>query len=184
MKNLTTIQKELRAPKNRKNSFGNYNYRNCEDILEAVKPKLVEYGSELTLSDDVIEVGGQLFVRATAKYSEGDECLAVSALAGIEMNRKSMDFSQSTGTASSYARKYCLNGLFLIDDTKDADTDEHKIEILVKEAIEEIGKADNELQLAVIFGKYQMIQENQRFLTELRIRKKQLKERASKNDAE
>jgi len=121
---LTEVQNKLKVPKNLFNNFGKYNYRNCESIMEAVKPILAEAGLTLYLKDDVIEVGGRIYIKATAVLSDEDSTIEVSALARESIEKKGMDESQITGTASSYARKYCLNGLFLIDDTKDADTDE------------------------------------------------------------
>lgn len=123
MKQLNKIQKELKAPKGQYNSFGKYKYRSCEDILEAVKPLL--WDSILTLTDDIIQVWDRIYVKATAKISNWDEVVEVSALARESLDKKGMDDSQITGTASSYARKYALNWLFLIDDTKDADTDQY-----------------------------------------------------------
>ena len=123
---LIHIQSRLKAPKGNYNSFGKYKYRSCEDILEAVKPLLVEEGLTLTLSDEIEQIGDRYYVRATASLYENDNLIGiVSAYAREEDNKKGMDASQITGTASSYARKYALNGLFLIDDTKDADTDEY-----------------------------------------------------------
>lgn len=122
MSRLTDIQKRLKAPKSNFNSFGKYNYRSCEDILEAVKPLLED--CTLYLSDEVVEIGGRVYVKATATFSDGKTETKVSAFAREADSKKGMDESQVTGTASSYARKYALNGLFLIDDTKDADTDE------------------------------------------------------------
>jgi hypothetical protein len=123
---LMKIQQELKAPKNQRNSFGNYNYRSAEDILEAVKPLLAKYGAEMTLSDDIIQVGERIYVKAVATLKSGDESCTVTAYAREPETKKGMDDSQVTGAASSYARKYALNGLFLIDDTKDADTDEYR----------------------------------------------------------
>lgn len=124
---LVDIQGRLKAPKNQKNSFGNYNYRSCEDILEAVKPLLTEHKLVVNLTDEVMELGELLFVQATAVISDGEKSIAVKAQAGINPNKKGMDIAQSFGASSSYARKYALNGLFLIDDTKDADaTNDHK----------------------------------------------------------
>lgn len=124
---LVDIQGRLKAPKNQKNSFGNYNYRSCEDILESVKPLLTEHKLVVNLTDEVMELGGLLFVQATAVISDGEKSIAVKAQAGINPNKKGMDIAQSFGASSSYARKYALNGLFLIDDTKDADaTNDHK----------------------------------------------------------
>lgn len=125
MKELLAIQAELKAPKGQYNSFGKYKYRSAEDILEAVKPLLLKNGCTMTLSDELINIGDRYYVKATAKITSKDESVAVTALAREPEDKKGMDSSQITGTASSYARKYALNGLFLIDDTKDADTDEY-----------------------------------------------------------
>ena len=120
---LVDIQGRLKAPKNQYNSFGKYKYRNCEDILEAVKPLLSEHKVVLNLSDKVIELdNGISYIEATAQFKNMDGVIEVQAQAGIEPNKKGMDIAQSFGTSSSYARKYALNGLFLIDDTKDNDT--------------------------------------------------------------
>lgn len=127
MKQLIQIQSELKAPKNQFNAFGKYKYRSCEDILEAVKPLLLKHGCTLTISDKVMGCNNLTYVEACATISNGEEFVHVTAQAGIEPNRKGMDISQSFGSSSSYARKYALNGLFLIDDTKDADsTNDHK----------------------------------------------------------
>ena len=125
MSKLLEIQHRLKAPKGQYNSFGKYKYRSCEDILEAVKPILYELGCTLTLSDEIVEMGGRFYVRATAHLRGEDTDEYVSAYAREDEDKKGMDGSQITGTASSYARKYALNGLFCIDDTKDADTDEY-----------------------------------------------------------
>ena len=118
MKQLQEIQSELKAPKNQRNNFGKYNYRSCEDILEAVKPLLAKYKCTLTLSDEVKELGGLIFVESTAVISDKDGiCNEAKAQAGIDPNRKGMDIAQSFGSSSSYSRKYALNGLFLIDDS-------------------------------------------------------------------
>ncbi len=116
---LVNVQATLKAPKNQRNNFGNYNYRSCEDILEAVKPILKKEGLTLMLSDTINNE--PLYVIATATISDGTDSISVSAQAGIDPNKKGMDVAQSFGASSSYARKYALNGLFLIDDTKDAD---------------------------------------------------------------
>jgi len=124
---LLKVQTELKAPKGQFNSFGKYKYRNCEDILEAVKPLLAKYNLNLIITDAVQEVAGLAFINSTAKvFGSNDEPIVeVSAQAGIA-DRKGMDIAQSFGSSSSYARKYALNGLFLIDDTKDADaTNDH-----------------------------------------------------------
>ena len=125
MKELIEIQKELKAPKGQYNSFGKYKYRSAEDILEAVKPLLHKHGCQLYLTDKIELIGDRFYVKATAVLTDGEDHIEVSAYAREDLDKKGMDGSQITGTASSYARKYCLNGLFLIDDTKDADTDEY-----------------------------------------------------------
>lgn len=120
---MYTIQQKLKAPKGQFNSFGKYKYRSCEDIVEAVKPLLAEAGYHLILSDDIVMVGDRIYVKSTASVLKGTEVLgSASAFAREPLDKKGMDASQITGTASSYARKYALNGLFAIDDTKDADT--------------------------------------------------------------
>lgn len=121
IKKLYQIQGELKAPKNQVNNFGGYRYRSCEDILEAVKPLLSKHELALTISDEIIEVGGRVYVRATASITDGDSTINNSAYAREAESKKGMDESQITGAASSYARKYALNGLLCIDDTKDAD---------------------------------------------------------------
>lgn len=122
---LLAIQCELKAPKSQYNSFGKYNYRNCEDILEAVKPICRKHNAVLRLTDDIIFVDGRHYVKATAILTDcekPDMQISVSANAREEEDKKGMDGSQVTGASSSYARKYALNGLFDIDDTKDSDT--------------------------------------------------------------
>jgi hypothetical protein len=121
MTHLQKIQSELKAPKNQFNSFGKYKYRSCEDILEAVKPLLAKYGCTLTLSDCIQTSGSLIYVEATATLCHEGDCVTVNAQAGIDTNRKGMDIAQSFGSSSSYARKYALSGLFLLDDSKDAD---------------------------------------------------------------
>lgn len=116
---LSDIQQKLKAPKNQKNTFGGYNYRSCEDILEAVKPLLGE--ACLTISDDIVQIGDRFYIKAVAKLSLGDESIENAAFAREPLAKKGMDEAQVTGATSSYARKYALNGLFAIDDTKDAD---------------------------------------------------------------
>lgn len=119
---LQQIQQKLKAPKNQRNSFGGYNYRSCEDILEALKPVLAEFNAAVLLSDEIVQMGTRWYVKATATLKTETESVSVTAYAREAENRKGMDDSQITGSASSYARKYALNGLFGIDDTKDADT--------------------------------------------------------------
>lgn len=125
MEKLIKVQNELKAPKNQYNSFGKYKYRNCEDILEAVKPLLLKHNLILYLSDEVRQVGDIIYVEATAMIEDSDSpgnAFVSKAQAGIEPNKKGMDLAQSFGSSASYARKYALNGLFLIDDTKDSDS--------------------------------------------------------------
>src|SRR5690625_2651278 len=130
MSNLTEklihIQKELKAPKNNYNSFGKYKYRSAEDILEAVKPLNAEHGLLLTLTDEPVFIGDWHYIKATATITDGNETHSVSAYARESENKKGMDHSQVTRTASSNARKYALKGLYLIEDTKDAETDEYQ----------------------------------------------------------
>lgn len=138
MNYLIKIQSELKAPKNQYNSFGKYKYRSCEDILEAVKPLLVKHQCTLTLSDEVKSIGALTYIEATASLCHEGDCTTVKSQAGIDVNRKGMDVSQSFGSSSSYARKYALSGLFLLDDSKDADAtnthgkDEIKKDDLIK----------------------------------------------------
>lgn len=124
---LAAVQSELKAPKGQFNKFGGYNYRSCEDILEAVKPLLKESGLFLQLSDEPVMVGDWHYIKATATIADfsGNQTFC-TAYARESEAKKGMDDSQVTGTASSYARKYALNGLFCIDDTKDADTNEYQ----------------------------------------------------------
>lgn len=119
---LQQIQQKLKAPKNQRNSFGGYNYRSCEDILEALKPVLAEFNAAVLLSDEIVQMGTRWYIKATATLKTETESISVTAYAREAETRKGMDDSQITGSASSYARKYALNGLFGIDDTKDADT--------------------------------------------------------------
>lgn len=122
MKELVAIQSELKAPKNQVNKFGGYNYRSAEDILEAAKKVLSKYDCFLVVTDDIVMIGERVYVKATATIinSEGVS-VSTSAFAREEESKKGMDAAQVTGSASSYARKYALNGLFCIDDTKDPD---------------------------------------------------------------
>lgn len=163
---LLTVQNELKAPKGRKNSFGNYNYRSAEDILEAVKPLLHEYGLAQTISDEVLTIGERVYVKATVTLydTEKDDTLTTSAFAREAEAKKGFDESQLTGSTSSYARKYALNGMYAIDDTQDADgyngaptkTDmTEKIEkVTEKEVLEliEIGKKKGQDEEALKLG--------------------------------
>ena len=119
---LSKIQSQLHAPKSQFNNFGKYKYRNCEDILEALKPLLSEYDATVTISDEIIAVSDRVYIKATATFKAKQEIESVTAYAREPLQKKGMDESQITGASSSYARKYALNGLFAIDDTRDADS--------------------------------------------------------------
>ena len=123
---LLNVQRDLKAPKGQFNNFGKYKYRSAEDILEAVKPLNAREGILLTISDEPMFIGDWHYIKATASITDGKDTHIVTAFARESQAKKGMDDSQITGTASSYARKYALNGMYLIDDTKDADTDEHR----------------------------------------------------------
>lgn len=144
---LMHIQTKIKAPKNLYNSFGKYKYRNAEGICEAVKPFLTEEDCALILTDSIVEVGGRVYVEATATLVDNEfgNRVSVSAMAREAEEKKGMDESQITGTASSYARKYALNGLFLLDDTKDADSEELQTEAAEKaKKAKEIEKEEQE----------------------------------------
>lgn len=159
---LIKVQNELKAPKNQRNNFGGYNYRSCEDILEAVKPILKENGLTLFITDDIINVGDRYYIVAIATLIdiETGEKITTQANARESEIKKGMDDSQITGTASSYARKYCLNGLFLIDDTKDADTNEYQKTTKAEPKIE--GRKINLKELGILqqtIAKYNLTDE-------------------------
>lgn len=135
IESLKIIQSNLKAPKGQFNSFGRYNYRSAEDILEALKPHLKENNLILTISENTIELGGFLVLESTATLSNGDDSIVVKAQAGINPNRKGMDIAQSFGSSSSYAKKYALGNLFLLDDTKDADSTTNPKEVVNTKAI-------------------------------------------------
>ena len=143
--NLVKIQAELKAPKNQTNNFGKYKYRSAEDIIEAVKPILNKYGTALVVSDEVVQVGDRIYIKATATLLDAtDNVVSVNGWAREEEVKKGMDAAQITGSASSYARKYALNGLFAIDDTKDSDaTNEHKDEVGEQKRMELILMLEN-----------------------------------------
>lgn len=176
---VIAVQSQLKAPKNQRNNFGGYNYRNCEDILEAVKPLLKAEGLFLTITDDIVVLGDRFYVKATATLTDGDRRLSNQAFAREEATKKGMDGSQVTGTASSYARKYALNGLLAIDDTKDADalnngkaTDNSKAK-----AIAEVRNAADIPSLNAVYKKHEKaLGKDTDFLNECTTRKKQLKQ--------
>lgn len=147
---LMNIQAELKAPKNQYNAFGKYHYRSCEDILESLKPVLAKHQAAVTISDEIVLIGDRYYVKATAALidiEKGDK-VEVSAYAREDEQKKGMDVSQLTGSTSSYARKYALNGLFAIDDTKDSDaTNKHDTEQVSRPKVDEDKQAivDNSL---------------------------------------
>lgn len=148
---LSNIQNEMNVPKNLFNKFGNYSYRNAETILESAKPICKKYKTTLTVDDEIILIGERYYVRAMAKLFDWDsgEIIANTALAREEETKKGMDGSQITGSASSYARKYALNGLFNLDDVKDADTNEQAEQLKNKQENKPEAKA-NESQISII----------------------------------
>lgn len=184
---VIAVQSQLKAPKNQRNNFGGYNYRNCEDILEAVKPLLKAEGLFLTITDDIVVLGDRFYVKATATLTDGDRRLSNQAFAREEATKKGMDGSQVTGTASSYARKYALNGLLAIDDTKDADalnngkaTDNSKAKAADNgkaQAIAEVRNAADIPSLNAVYKKHEKaLGKDTDFLNECTTRKKQLKQ--------
>lgn len=149
---VIALQNELKAPKSKYNSFGGYSYRSCEDIYEAVKPLTAKWGLMLSLSDQIIFTGteqGRYYIKATATLSDGEHYLVAEGWARETDAKKGMDGSQITGTASSYARKYALNGLLLIDDTKDADTDEYQKQTGKRNFLAEISKINDITDLEI-----------------------------------
>lgn len=145
MKQLINIQSELKVPKSQFNSFGKYYYRNAEEILEALKPVLLKHNCTLTISDEVKAAGDIIYVESKATLCHEKECVSVTAQAGIDPHRKGMDIAQAFGASSSYARKYALGGLFLLDDSKDADaTNTHG-----KDSTNANGKDSNQLLSAM-----------------------------------
>ena len=193
MKELIAIQSTLNAPKGQYNAFGKYKYRSCEDILGAVKPLLNKFGCTLTISDDVVMVGTRIYIKATATITNSaGEKEVTTAYAREEEQKKGMDGSQVTGAASSYARKYALNGLFAIDDTKDADTlntspqytqqpaqpsaqqDYDPGEVLEAYAKPAIEQARTKEDLARIYNDFAVLHGNSDFLTALTAQRKKL----------
>ena len=168
---MVFIQSKLNAPKKQRNTYGNYNYRSCEDILEAVKPLLAETECVLTIHDEIVQVADRIYVKATATLttSTGKE-YTTTAFAREAETKKGMDESQITGSASSYARKYALNGLFCIDDTKDSDAtntgdsnDEYSI------AVKEIGKAKTLQELTDVYNSHASLHSNEEFMKVLEV---------------
>lgn len=174
MKELAIIQSRLKAPKGQYNSFGKYKYRSCEDIVEAVKPLLAEQGCALMMSDELVYVGDRYYIKATVTIQNGNgEQAQCTALAREEEEKKGMDASQITGTASSYARKYALNGLLAIDDTKDADALNTSADYTKKEpdaladeramAIQEARGAKSRESLEDVWNNHPALRDDERF---------------------
>lgn len=168
---LQKIQFSLKAPKGQYNSFGKYHYRSCEDILEALKPLLKENSCTLTITDDIVMLGDRFYVKATATLTDGEESISISAFAREEETKKGADGSQVTGASSSYARKYALNGMFCIDDTKDSDvtnvcqsvkpkTEENP---MMDMAMSDINNAKTLDGLMAVWHNYQSLQSNEVF---------------------
>ena len=181
------IQSRLKAPKNQYNKFGNYRYRSAEDILEGVKPLLQEVGCHLTISDDVVLVGNRIYIKATATIqNEKGEVVTTTAFAREEEQKKGMDVSQVTGSTSSYARKYALNGLFCIDDTKDADTMDNRerssentdMNELLTMAMCDLGNADTADKVATVWRNFPSLQQNEAFKQAVTKKGTQLKQSA------
>jgi hypothetical protein len=168
-----TIQSNLKAPKGQYNNFGKYKYRSCEDILESVKPLLSQHDCALVITDDIVMLGERIYVKATAKLICGSEHIESSAFAREEDTKKGMDSSQVTGAASSYARKYALNGLFCIDDTKDSDTTNTGQESSERDkAIKEAKSAKTMKELESVWNKYTSLKTDAAFKSLIRELKK------------
>jgi len=186
MKELIIIQTRLNAPKNQRNKFGGFNYRSAEDILESLKPLLKETECFLNITDSIELVGDRYYIKATATITnkEGVQ-VSSSAFAREELTKKGMDSSQITGSTSSYARKYALNGLFAIDDNKDADTDEFKKQQNkptkeedntedVSLALQQIKEAQTLGDLTKVYNDWKAFQKDKRFLSSLTSKRKQI----------
>lgn len=162
---LSKVQMELKAPKGQYNSFGKYKYRSCEDILEAIKPILEKHKLTLRMTDELVCIGERYYVKATAYLYDTEkstDMLGTTAYARESEKKTGMDESQITGTASSYARKYALNGLFLIDDTKDADTDEYHEQtnkMITKKQIETIKELVDDIDAMLNYFKIEKIED-------------------------
>ena len=192
MKELNIIQSRLKAPKGQLNRFGGYRYRSCEDIMESVKPLLGETGCTLTVTDEVVLIGDRFYVRATATVKNGSgDAETATALAREEAVKKGMDAAQVTGSASSYARKYALNGLFCIDDTKDPDTRDNsqggqaaqKPSIDPSQAIAQVSAAQNEEVLNSIVRASEPLYKNTDFQNAVKARRNALRQNAAKQQA-
>lgn len=152
---LSKVQSELKAPKGQFNKFGNFSYRSCEDIIEAVKPILAKYSLILNINDEVVLIGDRFYIKATAKITDGVDEVSATAYAREPNEQKGMNESQITGSTSSYARKYALNGLLAIDDNKDADTNEYQTQVRKPDAnvIKELEELGGDLQMVADYYK-------------------------------
>lgn len=178
LQKLAKVQLELKAPKSNFNKFGGFYYRSLEDILEAVKPLLDKHGLTLTISDEPVLIGDRFYIKATARISDGKENVEVTAYAREAAGKKGMDEAQVTGASSSYARKYCLNGLFLIDDTKDPDTDEY-----VEQTTGNIAELNN--QIITLFAKaLEKVGNREKLYKQLGLNKTKMTELTKANDIE
>ena len=181
---IAKIQQTLKAPKNQYNKFGGYYYRNCEDILESVKPLLGDL--ILTINDEIVQIGNRYYVRATATITDGEHEQSATAYAREEESKKGLDTSQVTGSTSSYARKYACNALFCIDDTKDADSDEQpkptqsqtpaqpKLPYPPTSVIAEINACKKIPDIAAVLRKYQQTYDNEQLSKAASERKQQI----------
>lgn len=178
---LLAIQQELKAPKGQYNSFGKYKYRSCEDILEAVKPLLRKHNCTLVISDDIVMLGTRFYIKATVTLSNGGESVMTTAFAREEEEKKGADSSQITGAASSYARKYALNGLFCIDDNKDSDSTnnggkpvESAENPLMEAAMSDVRNAKDTQALKAVWEEYTSLHSNKVFKGMVNQRKAEL----------
>lgn len=178
LQKLSKVQLELKAPKSNFNKFGGFYYRSLEDILEAVKPLLDKHGLTLTISDEPVMIGDRFYIKATARVSDGKENIEVTAYAREPQSKTKMDDAQLTGASSSYARKYCLNGLFLIDDTKDPDTDEY-----VEQTTGNITELNN--QIITLFAKaLEVVGDRNKLYKQLSLNKTKMTELTKSDDIE
>lgn len=177
MKELIYIQSNLKAPKNQWNDFGKYSYRNAENILEAVKPLLSEKGCTLTISDEIVQFGDRVYVKATATIkNSSNETESATAFAREPLSKKGQDESQVTGSASSYARKYALNGLFAIDDNKDADALNVTPEYTQQPSpyLADVKAAKTTSELEAVWNKFAEYQKDQTFIEVITVRKNEI----------
>jgi hypothetical protein len=180
MKELQTIQTQLHAPKGRFNRFGGYAYRSCADILQAVKPLLERTACTLTVTDDIVEVGGRVYVRATATLTNAaGETARTTGFAREAGEKKGCDDAQLTGACSSYARKYALNGLLAIDDTKDADDEELQLTTLVRR----VGACADAAELDALMKESTAFWKDVRFQTAVKARRAGLKQASQDSQA-